>query len=347
MAPSPVVELNRAVAVAMADGPEVGLAIVDAIAERRPARRLPVPPFDAGRPAAPSRPPARGRDRLRAGPGADRERAGAGLPPGASPRDVGRPGLSRPLLTARRLQRDLRVLGPWAAVRRGAPAPTVAGSWSLTASACRAEETRRAFCEEDADASPIVGSWRLDLDDRGRVYGWRDHSAVHWWDRPVRRAASTGGGGSLDRAPPSIRRRSPARRSCPAGSRPTPRTRRSRTRSRRSRPPTRTSRSTTRSSPATTRRSWPRTSRRRTFRTSSTSTPASATPWIGPGLPPAARRLHREVGLRHEHVLPGLPRPVQGHRRQDLRPAQGRQHHRRWPTTRPRSRPPRRPSMSS
>jgi RNA polymerase sigma-70 factor (ECF subfamily) len=32
MAPSPVVELNRAVAVAMADGPAVGLAIVDAVA---------------------------------------------------------------------------------------------------------------------------------------------------------------------------------------------------------------------------------------------------------------------------------------------------------------------------
>ena len=31
VAPSPVVELNRAVAVAMADGPEAGLAIVDAL----------------------------------------------------------------------------------------------------------------------------------------------------------------------------------------------------------------------------------------------------------------------------------------------------------------------------
>ena len=31
MAPSPVVELNRAVAVAMADGPEAGLALVDAL----------------------------------------------------------------------------------------------------------------------------------------------------------------------------------------------------------------------------------------------------------------------------------------------------------------------------
>jgi RNA polymerase sigma-70 factor (ECF subfamily) len=32
MQPSPVVELNRAVAIAMADGPETGLAIVDRIA---------------------------------------------------------------------------------------------------------------------------------------------------------------------------------------------------------------------------------------------------------------------------------------------------------------------------
>jgi RNA polymerase sigma-70 factor (ECF subfamily) len=31
MAPSPVVELNRAVAVAMAEGPEVGLRLVDAL----------------------------------------------------------------------------------------------------------------------------------------------------------------------------------------------------------------------------------------------------------------------------------------------------------------------------
>ncbi|HXY73055.1 MAG TPA: DUF6596 domain-containing protein, partial [Actinomycetota bacterium] len=34
MAPSPVVELNRAVAVSMADGPEAGLALVDDIASR-------------------------------------------------------------------------------------------------------------------------------------------------------------------------------------------------------------------------------------------------------------------------------------------------------------------------
>ena len=33
-APSPVVELNRAVAVAMRDGPEAGLGLVDAILQR-------------------------------------------------------------------------------------------------------------------------------------------------------------------------------------------------------------------------------------------------------------------------------------------------------------------------
>lgn len=33
MTPSPVVELNRAVAVAMADGPERGLSLVDALAD--------------------------------------------------------------------------------------------------------------------------------------------------------------------------------------------------------------------------------------------------------------------------------------------------------------------------
>ena len=46
---------------------------------------------------------------------------------------------------------------------------------------------------------------------------------------------------------------------------------------------------------------------RRTSRTSSTSTRAFAQPWSDNGLPRAARRLHREVGLRHEHVLPRLP----------------------------------------
>ena len=46
------------------------------------------------------------------------------------------------------------------------------------------------------------------------------------------------------------------------------------------------------------------------------------------GLPRAARRLHREPGLRHLDVLPRLPGHLQGRRRHDLRPAEGRQHDR-------------------
>ena len=55
--PAPVVALNRAVAVAMARGPEAGLALADGL--RRRARGLPPPPLDPRRPAAPPRPRAR------------------------------------------------------------------------------------------------------------------------------------------------------------------------------------------------------------------------------------------------------------------------------------------------
>ena len=48
--PPAVVELNRAVAVAMADGPARGLELIDAIAEQ--ARRLPPAALRAGGPAA-------------------------------------------------------------------------------------------------------------------------------------------------------------------------------------------------------------------------------------------------------------------------------------------------------
>ena len=57
---SPVVELNRAVAVAEAQGPEAGLAIV----ERLDLERLPLPALDARRAAAPARPRRRGPRRL-------------------------------------------------------------------------------------------------------------------------------------------------------------------------------------------------------------------------------------------------------------------------------------------
>ena len=46
--PSPVVELNRAVAVAMRDGPSAGLALIDAILASRRSGRLPPGPFGAG-----------------------------------------------------------------------------------------------------------------------------------------------------------------------------------------------------------------------------------------------------------------------------------------------------------
>ena len=58
--PSPIVELNRAVAVAMADGPERGLELV----ERIDLPRVPPAPRRARRPPAPARPARRGRRRL-------------------------------------------------------------------------------------------------------------------------------------------------------------------------------------------------------------------------------------------------------------------------------------------
>ena len=51
--PTPVVALNRAVAVAMAYGPEQGLELVDDLAGERHARRLPSAARHPGRPAAP------------------------------------------------------------------------------------------------------------------------------------------------------------------------------------------------------------------------------------------------------------------------------------------------------
>ena len=54
LSPSPVVELNRAVALGMAFGPEVGLALLERIAGRARAARLPPA---AERPRRPARPP--------------------------------------------------------------------------------------------------------------------------------------------------------------------------------------------------------------------------------------------------------------------------------------------------
>ena len=91
--------------------------------------------------------------------------------------------------------------------------------------------------------------------------------------------------------------------------------------------PTRTSRSRSSRSPATTPPPWPRSSARATCRTCSMSTPAR---------PPRGSTTARSSrwtttspsGLRHQRLLPGLPRRVQGPGRQAVRPAQGRQHDR-------------------
>ena len=72
---SPVVAVNRAVAVGFADGPRAGLALLDAAAARRAARALPAAPRRPGGAADPRR---RGRRRgLRARDRADRQRGRA------------------------------------------------------------------------------------------------------------------------------------------------------------------------------------------------------------------------------------------------------------------------------
>ena len=58
--PTPVVELNRAVAIAMRDGPAAGLALIEAILARGDLKRLPPGPRRARRPV-----PAAGQDRGR------------------------------------------------------------------------------------------------------------------------------------------------------------------------------------------------------------------------------------------------------------------------------------------
>ena len=55
-----------------------------------------------------------------------------------------------------------------------------------------------------------------------------------------------------------------------------------------------------------------------------------------PGVPRAARRLHRQVRDGHQQVLRWLPVDLQGQGREDLRPAEGRQHHRDGLQQRPR-----------
>ena len=93
LAPGPVVELNRAVAVAMADGPAAGLPLVDDARRRRCARGLLPAAGDPGRPAAPARPPRRGGGRLPRGARPGHHRARAPLPDPTAARGVRRVGI--------------------------------------------------------------------------------------------------------------------------------------------------------------------------------------------------------------------------------------------------------------
>ena len=77
LAPSPVVELNRAVAVAMAFGPAAGLELVDALADEPALAGLPPAAERARRPAREARPLRRGARRVRARGRADPQRARA------------------------------------------------------------------------------------------------------------------------------------------------------------------------------------------------------------------------------------------------------------------------------
>ncbi len=87
--PSPVVALNRAVALGFARGPAAGLAGLGRPRRRAAARHLPLPIGLAGRLPAPPRPRRRGPGRLRRGARAHRQRRGAPVP--ARPARLTRP----------------------------------------------------------------------------------------------------------------------------------------------------------------------------------------------------------------------------------------------------------------
>ena len=101
MAPSAVIELNRAVAVSMSEGPEAGLALRRAASHPDGAAGLPPAAGGAGRHAAPPGPPCRGGRGLPAGPRPGRDRRRAALPGAAPGRGHGVASAGRAGLTGR------------------------------------------------------------------------------------------------------------------------------------------------------------------------------------------------------------------------------------------------------
>ncbi len=93
--PSPVAALNRAVALAMVDGPEAALAEVEALERDGRLTGYRYLPSTQGRPAAPPRPRRRGRDRLPGRARALRQHGRAGVPRAAPLRALTLSGSSK------------------------------------------------------------------------------------------------------------------------------------------------------------------------------------------------------------------------------------------------------------
>ncbi len=110
MAPSAVIELNRAVAVSLSEGPEAGLALLETHRTGRRAARVPPAPGGTRRHVAAPRPPIGGGGGLPAGPRAGRHRRRAALPGPASARGDGarRRRFDRPGRRCNRLARRRR-----------------------------------------------------------------------------------------------------------------------------------------------------------------------------------------------------------------------------------------------
>ena len=128
LTPSPVVELNRAAAVAMADGPAVGLAMMDGLAAAGALDDYPYLHAARADLLAPARALVRGRRGLPAGAGADHQRPGAGVPrrPAARGREARRPTSAirpgRPRSASRRRSTSSLVICSIACIARSAPA---------------------------------------------------------------------------------------------------------------------------------------------------------------------------------------------------------------------------------